>query len=334
MRRALPAFALALIVSAGTVVLGQSSRPWTQPRTPDGHPDFQGYWTTQTFTPLQRPARFNGREFLNDEEVARLTKVLSQSNVDPLVGGVFTAGDEELDKAVEQNDPTHYDNAVWLQTSRPKTISSRRTSLIIEPRDGRLPALTAEGQKRAAARRANAGFDSYENRPLQERCVVWIHEGPPMVPPAYNDLIQVLQTPNQVTFVREVATNLPRVITTDNRPHLPEAIRQWGGDSRGHWEGDTLVVDTTNFNDKVAFMGAGPRLHVVERFTRTDADTIRYTFTVSDPDTWTTPWTAELPMVRTDGPLHEYTCHENNYGLANILKGARANDAKQKGATK
>lgn len=334
MRRVKVALAWAMVMASGLVLVAQAPPAWKVPRTPDGRPDFQGYWTTQTFTPLQRPARFAGREFLTDDEVARLTRVLSQANVDPLVAGVFGAADEELDKSVEQNDPTHYDNAIWLQTARPKTITSRRTSLIVDPPDGRLPALTAEGQKRAAARRANAGFDSYENRPLQERCIVWIHEGPPMVPPAYNDLIQVLQTPNQVTFVREVATNLPRVISTDNRPHLPASIRQWGGDSRGHWEGDTLVVDTTNFNDKVAFMGASARMHVVERFTRTSADLIRYTFTVSDPDTWTAPWTAELPMERTDGPRHEYTCHEANYGLANILRGARAAEAKAQATKK
>lgn len=313
--------------SAGALTQS-TDRRWTPPRTPDGRPDLQGYWTTQTFTPLQRPPRYGNQEFLSDEEVRQLTELLSKPNVDPLQAGILAADDEAREKQVEQNDPTHYDNAVWLATSRPKTLSSRRTSLIVDPPNGRLPALTPEGQQRAAARRAAAGFDSYENRPLQERCVVWIHEGPPMVPPAYNDLTQILQSPGHITFVREVATNLPRIVPTDGRPHTPSGIRQFGGDSRGRWEGDTLVIDTTNFNERVAFMGAGTGLHVVERFTRISQDEIDYTFTVSDPGTWVAPWTAKLPMLRSDGPLHEYACHEGNYGLANILRGARAADAK------
>lgn len=303
----------------------KKAKSWSLPRTADGRPDFQGFWTTQTFTPLQRPDRYANQPFLTDEEAARLIDLLKQPNVDPLRASAFNATD---DSGVEQNDPTHYDNAVWLATSQPKTLTSRRTSLITDPANGKLPPMTAEGQRRAAARRANAGFDSYENRPLQERCVVWIHEGPPMVPPAYNDLIQILQIPGYVTMTREVATNLPRVIPTTGQPAPPSAIRQYGGISRGRWEGDTLVVETTNFNDRVAFMGASANMRVVERFTRVAEDRIDYTFTVTDPDTWAAPWSAELPMIRAEGPLHEYTCHENNYGLANILRGARAADQK------
>jgi hypothetical protein len=223
---------------------------WKTPRTADGHPDFQGVWTTQTYTPLQRPERFKGREFLTDQEMADFMEWVTQDGFDPLAPGVLATTEEERRDRGQQNDPTHYNNAVWLTTAQPKGLSSRRTSLITDPPDGRLPPLTPEGQKRAAARRAAAGFDSHENRPLQERCVVWTHEGPPMLPPPYNDLVQIFQTPGHVTMLRELTTNLPRIIPTDARPHLSSGIRQWAGDSTGRWEGDTLVVETTNFNDR------------------------------------------------------------------------------------
>jgi hypothetical protein len=309
------------------VSLGAQGRPpqadkWTTPRTPDGHPDLQGIWTTQTYTPLERPARYAGREFLTDEEATELTRLLTQDGVDPLAVGVFAASDEQRRNRVLQSDPTHYDNALWLATANPKALSSRRTSLIVDPADGKLPALIPEARQRAAASRAAAGFDSYENRPLQERCIIWTHEGPPMMPPPYNDVMQIIQTPDHVVLFRELAT-APRLIPTNGGPHLSESVRQWAGDSRGRWEGDTLVVDTTNFNDKTAFQGSSAALHVIERFTRVSADRILYQFTVDDPHTWTRPWSAEVPMMQTEGPLYEYACHEGNYGLANTLSGAR-----------
>ena len=301
---------------------------WTPPRTPDGRPNLQGIWTTQTFTPLQRPARYADKEFLTEQEAADLLKLLTREGIDPLARAIFGATDDERDKHVEQTDVTHYNNAAWLTTPKMKTLSSRRTSLIIDPPDGKIPPLTAEGQKRAAARQASLNFNSYENRPLQERCVVWTHEGPPMLPPAYNDMYQIFQTPGYVVVFRELSTNLPRIIPTDGRPHLSAGIRQWAGDSRGRWEGDTLVVETTNFNDKTAFQGSTAGLHVVERFTRVSADRIVYQFTASDPSTWTKPWTAEIPMLQSEGRPYEYGCHEGNYGVVNILKGARAADRK------
>ena len=163
----------------------------------------------------------------------------------------------------------------WLATAKPKTLSSRRTSLIYDPPDGLIPPQTPEGQKRAAARRAIAGFDSYETRPAQERCIVWTHEGPPMMPPPYNDILQILQMPGYVIMYRELAT-APRIIPMDGRSHPPSQVRNWVGHSVGRWEGDTLVVDTTNFNDKAAVQGGGPDLHVIERFTRISADAISY----------------------------------------------------------
>jgi hypothetical protein len=221
-----------------------------------------------------------------------------------------------------QNDPTHYDNALWLATPGLKPLSSNRTSLIYDPPDGKIPPMTAEARQRVAARRAAASLDSYENRPLSERCIMLANEGPPMLPPAYNDVLQIIQTPGYVLVIREMET-APRLIPTDGRPHVSENIRRWAGDSRGRWEGDTLLVDTTNFTDKTAFQGSSSALHVVERFTRVSADRITYQFTVDDPNTWTSPWSAEIPMTATKGPLYEYACHEGNHGLPNILGGAR-----------
>jgi hypothetical protein len=318
------ALALAFLVMPAPVV-AQPPKPaadkWKVPRTPDGHPDLQGIWTTHTFTPLVRPARYASQEFLTDEEAAELAKLLTQEDVDPLAAGIFGASDEERRKRVVQNDPTHYDNALWLATDL-KPLSSNRTSLIYDPPDGKIPPLTPDAVQRAAVRRAAASFDSYETRPLSERCIMLANEGPPMLPPAYNDVLQIIQTPGYVLVFREMET-APRLISTDGQPHVSENIRRWGGDSRGRWEGDTLVVDTTNFTDRTAFQGSSSALHVVERFTRVSADRILYQFTVDDPNTWTRPWSAEIPMTATKGPLYEYACHEGNYGLPDILRGAR-----------
>jgi len=221
-----------------------------------------------------------------------------------------------------QKDPTHYDNATWLTTPGVKPLSSNRTSLIYDPPDGKIPPVTPDAVQRAAATKAATGFDSYENRPLQERCIMWAHEGPPMLPPPYNDVLQIVQSTDHVMVIREVET-APRLIPTDGRMHLPENIRRWGGDSRGRWEGDTLVVDTTNFTQKTAFQGSSSALHVVERFTRVSADAILYQFTVDDPNTWSRAWSAEIPMAAAKGPLYEYACHEGNYGMPDILRGAR-----------
>jgi hypothetical protein len=320
-------FALALVFPVMPApVVAQSPTPaaadkWKAPRTPDGHPDLHGIWTMHTFTPLVRPARYADREFLTKEEVAELETLLTQDDVDPLAAGIFGASDEERRKRIVQNDPTHYDNALWLTTEL-RPLSSNRTSLIYDPPDGKIPPLTPDAVQRAAARRAAGGFDSYETRPLSERCIMLANEGPPMLPPAYNDVLQIIQAPGYVIVFREMET-APRLIPTDGRPHVSENIRRWAGDSRGRWEGDTLVVDTTNFTDRTAFQGSSSALHVVERFTRASADTILYRFTVDDPNTWTKPWSAQIPMTATKGPLYEYACHEGNYGLPDILRGAR-----------
>ena len=315
--------------SCGLASPRRSVAAWSVPRTPDGHPDLQGIWTTHTFTPLARPARYAGQEFLTDQEAAELSALLAHEDTDPLVAGIFGATDEERRKRVVQNDPTHYDNAMWLATPDQRPLSSNRTSLLFDPPDGQLPAQTPDARLRAAARRAIAGFDSYENRPLQERCIIWSHEGPPMMPAPYNDVLQIIQTPDHFVVHRELAT-APRIIPTDGRPHLSERLRLWAGDSSGRWEGDTFVVDTTNFTDRTAFQGSSSGLHVVERFTRVSADKIVYQFTVDDPRSWSRPWSAEVPMLATRGPLFEYACHEGNYGLPNILSGARYTEQKDK----
>ena len=305
---------------------------WTLPRIPDGRPDLQGYWTTQTFTPLVRPAHLGDREFFTAEETAWLQRQLTAEGVDPSAREVLYIEDRaeiqrykyQANRTPDERHHIHYDNEIWLRTPVPKGLSSRRTSLITHPRNGRFPPLTPEAAARAAATAAAqahpSAFDSHETRPLSERCLAWSHEGPPMMPPSYNDIHQILQTPDHVVIFSELATNPPRIIPLDGRPHVPDAIRQFPGDSRGRWEGDTLVVETRNYAERRRFRGAGAALHVVERFTRASADRIHYEFTVTDQTTWMSPWSAEIPLVRTDGPLFEYGCHEGNHDIRHILE--------------
>jgi hypothetical protein len=309
--------------------VADTARRETVPRTPDGRPDLTGYWTTQTFTPLERPAHLAGKEFFTPEEAAALQQQLTVEGADPSARDALTIEDAEartrrLDQTKREATYIHYDNALWLRTPVPKGLSSRRTSLITDPPDGRIPPLTAEAERRAAAaaeaRRQRGAFDGYETRPLSERCIVWTHEGPPILPPAYNDIHQIFQTPDYVVVFTELSNNPPRIIPLDGRPHISDNIRQFPGDSRGRWEGDTLVVETKNFTDKRRWQGSSGALHVVERFTRVDADTIHYEFTVDDPTTWTRPWSAEIPMVKTEGRLFEYACHEGNHDIRHILE--------------
>ncbi len=322
--------ALAPLLLAPAPAAGQVTSPaaktWTPTRTPDGQPDLQGLWTMSTFTPLERPRHLAGKEFYTEEEAAELRKLLTADGVDPLARSAINEEDEEKrrKKLVQSQESIHYDNSIWLRTKQPKGLSSRRTSLIVDPPNGRIPPLTPEAKKRAAERKAARGFDSYENRPLAERCIAWRHEGSPMLPASYNDILQIFQAPGYVAILQEMSNNGPRIIPMDGRPHISPNIRQYPGDSRGRWEGETLVVDTTNFTGKTNFAGSGEPLHVVERFTRTGADTIRYEFTVEDPASWTQPWSAEMPMTTTEGPLYEYACHEGNYDVAHILEAARA----------
>ena len=306
---------------------------WTMPRLPDGQPDLQGYWTTQTFTPLERPDHLADKEFFTEEEWARLQDTLTAEGVDPSAREILTIIDiddqEELERYKYQDNRTreerhhiHYDTEIWLRTPVPKGLSSRRTSLITYPRNGRFPPLTPKAAARAAAVRAlrngpNA-FDSYEVRTLTERCYLWAHEGPPMMPPSYNDIHQIFQTSGHFVIFTELGNNPPRIMALDGRPHISGKIRQYPGDSRARWEGDTLVVETRNYHEKREFRGSTTALHVVERFTRVSDDQIHYEFTVTDPTTWQTPWSMELPLVKTDGPMYEYACHEGNHDIRHI----------------
>ena len=281
------------------------------PRTPDGHPDLQGIWTSASVVPLERPANLHGKEFYTEQEAAENAKsVLGISSWERL--GV---------QAREHYDMSQY----GLDLSQVKVASTLRTSLIVGP-DGRVPPFTPEAQKRLADRSArNRGhqFDGPENRPLQERCLLYSTEGPPMLPAAYNSNLQIVQDAGHVAIVQEMI-HTARVIPTDGSPHLSSEIRQWAGDSRGRWEGDTLVVDTANFSDKTSFRGSTAGLHLVERFTRIDKDTIIYEFTAEDPATWVRPWTAQITLTAIEGPIFEFACHEGNLGIVNTLSGARA----------
>jgi len=316
-----------VIVAMPLIVFAQNDadREWVVPRTPEGAPDLQGLWTSQTYTPLQRPEIFEGREFLTDEEMASLTSILTAEDVDPLRGArafsqALNEDAEVRESATVQADPTHYDNSMWLRTENPKTLSSRRTSLVVDPPNGRIPPLIPDAQRRAEVRRAARGTDSYQERPHQERCLMWTHEGPPMLPPPYNDLYQIFQTPDHVVIFTEQNNNPPRIIPLDGRPQISENIRQYPGDSRGHWDGDTLVIETSHFNDTSAWQGSSRGLKVIERFTRAADDLIHFEFTVEDPTTWDQSWSAEIPMMSTDGPMYEYACHEGNHDIRHILE--------------
>jgi hypothetical protein len=220
-------------------------------------------------------------------------------------------------------------NDFWFERGS-RVVTSRRTSLITDPGDGRIPPLTPEAQKKAAERaeyRRLHAADGPEDLGLPVRCLLWPTAGPPMLPGGYNNNYQIVQGPGYVMIIVEMIHDA-RIIPTDGRPHLPKHVRQWMGDSRGRWEGTTLVVETTNFTDKTAFRGSGENLRLIERFTRTGPDEILYQFTAEDPASFTRPWSAELPMRRMDEPLYEYACHEGNYGMDGILSGARTDEAK------
>ena len=287
----------------------------TAPRTADGHPDLQGIWTNATITPIERPAVFAGKLTVSDAEAAKYEK----QNNDNLYG------DRRSNNAEQDRD--HAYNALFFDrgTELARVDGVKRTSLIIDPPDGKVPPLTPEAQKRGAARlRGLQRFDRPQDRPLGERCLMGFGStsGPPMMPVLYNNNYEIVQTPGTIIILVEMVHDA-RLIHMDGRPHLPPNIRQWLGDSIGHWEGDTLVVDTTNFTDKTRYRGSSENLHVIERFTRVDPGTILYKVTVDDPTTFTKPWTMEYPFLATAGPIFEYACHEGNYAMTDILGGAR-----------
>jgi hypothetical protein len=304
---------------------------WTPPRTADGQPDLQGVWDYRTITPLERPLALGTKEFFTDEEAANFEKDENRRQnrdlIDPEIGG----GQYPAGGVVPYNE-------FWYDRGD-KVVGTKRTSLIVDPPNGRLPAWTPEGKKRAeqraeASRQDQLGLpraDSWEDRPLGERCLMGANAGPPITPAAYNNNIQLFQTPEHVAIVNEMIHET-RIIPLDGRPH--GHVPQWKGDPRGHWEGSTLVVDTTNFKRETSLAGSSANMHLVERFTRTGPNTLLYEFTVDDKTTWTRPWTAALPMLKTDVPVYEYACHEANYAMSGILAGARAAEKSAQEAAK
>ena len=309
-------FALAFSLQAQTKTKGL-------PRTPDGHPDLQGTWTNATLTPLERPAQFAGKATLSDAEA----KAYEQSDLktndidDPEAPLLARAGSGSGETAVGGYNNLFIDRGTELA----RVDGVKRTSLIIDPPDGRVPAIRAQAAPRAPGPTANqfGRFDSVKDRPLAERCLVGFGStaGPPMMPVLYNNTYQIVQTPEYVMILVEMVHDV-RVVRM-NQKHAPSSIRRWYGDSVGHWEGDTLVVDTVNFHPLNRFRGASENLHVIERFQRVDEKTILYRATIEDPQTFKQPWTIEFPFNATAGPVYEYACHEGNYAMPDILGGAR-----------
>jgi hypothetical protein len=293
-----------------------SAQAYKTPRTQDGQPDLQGYWSNTSYTPLQRPDNVN-KPFYTKEEAEAVLKKAAADEAEQTVPG--TVAD------------VHYDFTQFgLDRSQSALAMNLRTSLIVDPADGRLPPLSPAGKVRAAERsearkRAGGPFDRAQNQSLSVRCINMDRDGPPMLAGAYNNNYQILQTRDYVMILVEMLHDV-RIIPLGDRPKLGEGIRQMLGSSRGRWDGETLVIETMNFTNRTAFQGGSENMHLVERFTRVAPDTIRYEFTVNDPDTWTKPWSAEVPWKKTIGPIFEHACHEGNYGLANTLAGARAEE--------
>jgi len=292
------------------------------PRTPDGKPDFSGTYSFSTITPLQRPETLAGKNTLTEEEAAAFeaseNKRLNRDLFDPIKGQPSAGYAPRAEGGVLSY------NEFWYERGS-RLTGDKRTSLIVDPADGRIP-LTEAARLKIAERTqlSNSGLgDSHQDRPLADRCLIGFNSGPPMTPGAYNNNLQIVQAPGYVVIVNEMVHNA-RIIPTDGRPHTK--LRQWSGDSRGRWEGDTLVVETINFRRETSLQGSTADTRLVERFRRVDAETIRYDFTVTDPNSYIRPWSAMVPLVRTHEPLFEYACHEGNYALPNILAGARAQE--------
>ena len=329
------AFSVALIlIVAGTTSTGvgaQAPAPakaapgapkGAVPRTADGHPSLDGVWSFATTTPFERPADLADKEFLTPKEAAEYAKkVVAERDKDKRP----PKGVADVESA--------YNDFWWEQGTTP--VGTFRTSLVIDPKNGRVPALTAEGQKRGAIAGANwlGAPNGPEDRSLAERCLMGFNAGPPMVPSAYNNNVHIFQSPTQIAFLNEMIHNT-RIVPVDGRPHLPGSVRLWAGDPRGRWEGDTFVIESTNFQGSgtgsIAVREAdGLKLHLVERFTRTSPDTLVYEYTINDPSTWVQPWTVQIPMTRSSERMFEYACHEGNHAMMNMLSAARAQEKKQ-----
>ena len=299
------------------------TRPWKAPRTPDGQPSLEGLWNNASLTPLERPVALGDKAFFTEAEVAAYEAARNtEMNRDRRDGPAET----DLGRAY---------NEAWFDRGA-RIARDRRTSRVVDPPNGRLPPMTPAAQQRWKAAREHYEQhpgDGPEDRELNDRCLVFSQSGPPMIPGNYNDNYQIVQAPGYVALMTEMG-HQTRIIPLGQSPRLPPGVNQWMGDSQGHWEGETLVVETTNvrFNDRSRFGVqyrdgmTGDRLRITERFTRTGPDVIRYRATVDDPSVYTAPWTFEAPMEKTNGPIFEFACHEGNYGLAGILSGIRAQE--------
>jgi hypothetical protein len=312
---------LATVILAPIPVAAQKKAS-SPARTPDGKPNLEGIYSFSTITPLQRPEALAGKSTLSEEEAAEFEASentrLNRDLFDPIKGQPSAGYAPRAEGGVLSY------NEFWYERGS-RLTNDKRTSLIVDPADGRIP-LTDAARRRVAEmrRRSDAGIgDSAEDRTLADRCLIGFNAGPPMTPGSYNNNLQIIQGPGVVVIINEMVHNA-RIIPTDGRPHTP--FRQWAGDSRGRWDGDTLVVETINFRRETSLQGSTAETRVVERFTRLDGETIKYEFTVTDPSSYIRPWSANLPMVRIEGPLFEYACHEGNYAMTNILSGARAKE--------
>jgi hypothetical protein len=355
--------AIAVVSVTATPAAGQAakapSKSYTPPRTADGHPDLQGTYDLATITPLERlpgltavltPQQAATLEQYEIQRKAKDDAPIQGDRKAPPVGGDKTPAKSYLE-VLERlgGGPVGGYNQFWLDSGSQYTVvdGQIRSSIVVDPADGKVPPYTAGARKRIAAGRAtptsDAGesqatgvdppgaYDNPEQRPLSERCLLGFGStsGPPALPDYfYNNLHQIVQTKDSIMILTEMVHDA-RIIRM-NAQHLPKTIRKWLGDSVGHWEGDTLVVDTTNFTDKTRFHEASENLHVVERFTRTDDHRLLYRFTIDDPDTWDKSWTGEYTWPATDKPIYEYACHESNYALGDVLRGARQNEAEEK----
>ena len=337
---------LALTLHAVAQAPKPGAKPYTAPRTPDGHPDLQGMYDLATLTPVERPA--GAKATLTDEEARKLERnVAAQVEVRGRdITGERTAPPKGGDGSTGAAGGVGGYNNFWLDPGSSYTVvnGEKRTSLVIDPPDGRVPQMTAAARQRALARFVRptsdatesrdvglepaGSYDNPEQRPLGERCLLGFGStsGPPILPTYfYNNLHQIVQTKDYVMILTEMVHDA-RIIRL-NSQHLPKTIRKWMGDSIGHWEGDTLVVETTNFTDKTRFRSASEDMKVIERFTRVAPNALLYRFTIDDPATWDRPWTAEYTWPLTSDHIYEYACHESNYALENILRGARRREA-------
>jgi hypothetical protein len=318
---------LAAVFSLATssIALGQSKKP-VVPHTPWGDPDLQGVWNDATSTPLQRPSDIGPKDVLSDEEAVGFQVQLEHDLTrDRRDGGAAL----DVNRAYNEH---------WMDARRLRITADHRTSLIVDPPDGRIPPLTplsperarVKADREAANARFNAGLpDTFRDMSLPVRCVIRT-DSPPYLPTIYNNDFQIFQSPGFVVIAPEMIHSA-RIIPLRGEAHLGKNLHQWLGDSRGHWENNTLVVDTTNFrtDDGVIFQGASPKtFRITERFTRVDLNTLSYEFTVEDPNTWTRPWTARIPWTRIDPAeqMYEYACHEDNYDLVHLLTGARTRE--------